>query len=172
MCESPLKLRRRRRPQDPGLNDEPGAPGRLTNPAAIGSESWLNAKQRYEELSLGNAFSVIEGHPAGPSYIRVRSESVPANEQQFLELIARRNSVVNKILKYKWKWVTIVNSPRSNPRTGETMWPSMTTVFDCDQFGVTLATGDQPRDRQTFALERVELSFDHALDRLVIKLDR
>ena len=111
-------------------------------------------------------------HFSGPSYIRRGSETFPASERQFNELIARRNSIVDKILEHKGKWVTVLNSPRNNPRMGESMWPGTTTVHDCDQFGVTLAMGDQPRDRQTFPLRQVELSFDHAVNQLIIKIDR
>lgn len=125
-----------------------------------------------------NAIAVIipssknRPHFAGPSYVRVGSETIMASENQFLELIARRNSMVNRILEYKGKWVTVINSPRHNPRMGESMWPGSTTLYDCDQFGVTLASGDQPRDRQTFPLSQIELSFDHSLNRLMIKIDR
>jgi Putative DNA-binding domain len=111
-------------------------------------------------------------HFAGPSYIRRFSSTYEASEQEFAELIARRNSMVDKILQHKGKWVTVVNSPRNNPRMGESYWPTTTTVFDCDQFGVTLATGDQPRERQTFPLRQIELSHDHQFDRLIIKIDR
>jgi len=111
-------------------------------------------------------------HFAGPSYIRVGSETIMASEKQFEELIARRNSVVNKILQYKGKWVTVCNSPKYNPRIGESWWPGNTIVYDCDQFGVTLTNGDQPRDRQTFPLSQIDLSFDHQANRLMIKIDR
>jgi hypothetical protein len=111
-------------------------------------------------------------HFAGPSYIRAGSETVMASEKQFNELIARRSSVVNKILEYKGKWVTVCNSPKYNPRIGESWWPGNTIVYDCDQFGVTLTNGDQPRDRQTFPLTQIDLSFDHQANRLTIKIDR
>jgi hypothetical protein len=112
-------------------------------------------------------------HFSGPSYIRRGSETFTASEKEFSELVARRNSVVEKILEYKGKSVTVLNSPRNNPRMGESMWPGHTTVYDCDQFGVTLGTiGDQPRDRQTFPLRQVEIAFDHARDTLLLKIDR
>jgi hypothetical protein len=111
-------------------------------------------------------------HFAGPSYVRVGSETVVASDPQFKELIARRNSVVSRILEYKGKWVTVCNSPKYNPRIGESWWPGNTIVYDCDQFGVTLTNGDQPRDRQTFPLTQIDLSFDHQANRLMIKIDR
>ncbi len=111
-------------------------------------------------------------HFSGPSFIRRGSETFEASEKEFEELIARRNSVTDRILAYKGKQVTVINSPRNNPRAGESMWPGNTTVYDCDQFCVTLATGTQPQDRQTFPLSQVDISFDNSINRLLLKIDR
>lgn len=111
-------------------------------------------------------------HFAGPSYVRRLSETCEASEQEFNELIARRNSKVTKILEHKGKWATVMNSRYAGPHLMESQWPPTTTVYDCDQFYLTLASGDQPRDRQSFPLEMVSLSFDHAANRLLIKLER
>jgi hypothetical protein len=91
---------------------------------------------------------------------------------EFDELIARHNSVTDRILAYKGKWVTVLNSPRNNPRALETQWPGNTTVCNCNQFYVTLMIGTDPSGQQTFALSRVDIGFDHVLNRLLLKIDR
>ncbi len=87
-------------------------------------------------------------------------------------MIARRNGKVSRILDYKGKQVTVMNSRRTGPHIAESHWPSNTIVYDCDQFYLTLATGTQPQDRSSFPLTQVDISFDHPVNRLLIKLDR
>jgi len=111
-------------------------------------------------------------HFSGPSFIRRMSETFEASEQEFEELIARRSSRVSRILDYKGKKVTVMNSCHSGPHISESYWPGNTTVYDCDQIYLTLATGTRPQDRSSFPLAQVQISFDHAVNRLLIKLDR
>lgn len=111
-------------------------------------------------------------HFSGPSYIRRMSETFEASEKEFAELIARRNSSTARILDYKGKQVTVVNSPKRGLHPMESLWPGNTTVYDCDQFCVTLAIGTQPQDRQTFPLSQVDISFDNQIGRLLLKIDR
>jgi predicted HTH transcriptional regulator len=111
-------------------------------------------------------------HFSGPSFVRRGSLSVPATEQEFSELIARRNSKASRLLDIKGKPVTIMNSRYRGQYLSESTWPGHTTVFDCDQFYVTLATGSGPKDRTSISLEQVEILFDHEYNRPLIKLDR
>lgn len=111
-------------------------------------------------------------HFSGPAYVRRLSETFPASEQEFSELIARRNSMVSKILDYKGKWVTVMNSRFAGPHIAESVWPPNASVYDCNRFFLTLAIGDQPRDRQSFPLEMVTIAHDHSRDTLLIKLNR
>ncbi len=87
-------------------------------------------------------------HFAGPSFIRRFSETFEASEQEFSELIKNRIHPM------------------------ESMWPGNTTVYDCDQFYVTLAIGTQPQDRQSFPLSQVDISYDNQIGRLLLKIDR
>jgi hypothetical protein len=111
-------------------------------------------------------------HFSGPSFIRQMSETVEASEQEFAELIARRNSKASRLLDMKHKPVTIMNSRYRGHHLSESTWPGNTTVFDCDQFYVTLATGSDPKDRTSISLDQVEVLFDHVYNCPLIKLDR
>ncbi len=84
-------------------------------------------------------------HFAGPSFIRRFSETFEA---------------------------TVINSPKNRIQPMESMWPGNTTVYDCDQFYVTLAIGTQPQDRQSFPLSQVDISYDNQIGRLLLKIDR
>ncbi|SRR6266446_7791133 len=93
-------------------------------------------------------------------------------QQEFNELIARRNSATARILEYRGKQVTVINSPKNRIHPMESMWPGNTTVYDCDQFYVTLAIGTQLQDRQSFPLSQVDISYDNQIGRLLLKIDR
>ena len=111
-------------------------------------------------------------HFSGKAFIRVGSESIDASEEHFNELVARRNSKASKILDYKGKYVTVMNSTRINGQTHESHWPGMVRIYDCDGMAVTLATGTDPKDRSMFPLTQVEVLFDYVQNRLLLKLDR
>jgi hypothetical protein len=111
-------------------------------------------------------------HFSGPSFIRRFSETFEASKQEFDELVARRNSKTARILEYKGKQVTVINSPKNRIHPMESMWPGNTTLYDCDQFYVTLAIGTQPQDRQSFPLPQVDISFDNQIGRMHLKIDR
>jgi Putative DNA-binding domain len=130
------------------------------------------AENGKQALAVVVPHSKSRPHFSGPAYIRDGSMTLPASAQQFTELIARHNSVTDRILAYKGKWVTVLNSPRGNPRMGESQWPGNTTVVDCDQFYVTLMIGNDHSGKQTFPINRLDLGFDFQLNRLVIKIDR
>lgn len=126
----------------------------------------------HQALALMVPPSEKKPHFSGPSFVRRLSETFEASEQEFQELIARRNSRISRILDYKGKQVTVINSRRTANHVSESYWPGNTTVYDCDQFYLTLATGTQPQDRSSFPLTQVEISFDHSVNRLLLKLDR
>lgn len=130
------------------------------------------AKNSRQALAVIVFHSTSRPHFSGPSYIRDGSMSLPASAKQFSELIARHNSVTDRILTYKGRWVTVINAPRHNPRLGESQWPGNTTIVDCDQFYVTLMIGTDHSGKQTFPINRLELGFDYQLNRLIIKIDR
>lgn len=115
--------------------------------------------------------SEMRPHFSGPAYVRNGSESIPASEQMFEELIASRNSKVNRILQYKGKTVSVVNRVQLPHGVDETHWNWDVKIFDCDQFYVTLISGE-PQLKQSFPLSRVNINFDHGGDRLLLELRR
>ena len=109
-------------------------------------------------------------HFAGPSYIRLGSTSPEASEQQFNELIAIRNGKAYRILQYKNQAITVMNVRRTANHVDESVWGGMTRVIGCDQFCVELANGTDPKDHRSIALDRVEISHDHILNRLLLRI--
>jgi len=101
-------------------------------------------------------------HIAGQSYVRDGSKSVVASKEQFERLIAARNSKVYRILEWKDKAIV-----KGNIRRGEQRPSSFgsATVADCNQFWVTLKTGNE---LIALRLERVEVSFDYNQNTLVL----
>jgi Putative DNA-binding domain len=107
-------------------------------------------------------------HFSGPSYIRTGSESPEASREQFHELISRRNSKVSRILEYRGKVISAANLDR-NGMLSE--WGGTITIHYCDQFYVTIgSTVDS--ERHSFPLSDVEISFDDARDRLLLRVKR
>ncbi|MGB8494777.1 MAG: ATP-binding protein [Candidatus Acidiferrum sp.] len=125
-------------------------------------------------LALAVIFPHSKKRPpfAGPAYVRIGAESIPATEEQFNELIARRNSKANKLLDHKGQFVTVMNSTKINGQIHESMWGGPVRIYDCDDTALTLAIGTDPKDRSMFPLSQVEVLFDHVQNRLLLKLDR
>jgi hypothetical protein len=110
-------------------------------------------------------------HFAGPSYIRNGSESLAASEQQFSELIARRNSKVSKILEFKGKQVSLFVLSIIGGVSRHVPLGDFVTVHYCDQFYVTLALTREPSsERRSFPLEQVLITYDDSNDRLLLKI--
>jgi predicted HTH transcriptional regulator len=108
-------------------------------------------------------------HFGGQSWVRVGSESLPASREQFSELIASRNSKVSKILEYKGKQISVMNSRWAGHTLMESHWGEAVTVHFCDQFYVTLETSTA---RHSFELDVVTISYDNNFHRLLLKLNR
>jgi hypothetical protein len=111
-------------------------------------------------------------HFSGPSFIRSGSETLEASDQEFNELIAMRNSKVSRILEFKGKTISVTNIARGTTHGMESNWGGTITVHYCDQFYVTLASGSEPSNRQSFPLSDVEISFDNAQVRLLLRVKR
>lgn len=109
--------------------------------------------------------SELRPHFAGLAYVRRGSETREASEEQFVELIAQRNSKAAQILQWKGKNVTVF------VRTGdsEIPWPSSTSVVDCNQFYVTLEKVPH-EPASSFPLSRVEINFDNLKRRLQLEV--
>jgi Putative DNA-binding domain len=115
-------------------------------------------------------------HFAGPAFIRDGSQSIPSSAKQFDTLIAERNSKVREIRKWIGKTVTF-HSTASTASSKQHMLAHQVlgsgrvlsgTVVDCNQFYVT---AEGPRGHQiSFPLRAVEITFDHATDRLELRV--
>lgn len=110
-------------------------------------------------------------HFAGKSYIRDGTQSPEASEQQFKELIAKRNSKVTHILEWKEKQITVetLNIEETARRTSNRVARTETKIIrECNQFYATL--GDEHFNVESVPLRRVELSFDHPNKRLKFEI--
>jgi len=102
-------------------------------------------------------------HFAGQSYVRVGSETKKASESQYEELLAQRQGKAFEILKWKNQDITMERT-----YTGRTSkYPSVAKVAGCNAFYVTLL---QANDSVSFALAKVEISFDDKERRLKLQI--
>jgi hypothetical protein len=109
--------------------------------------------------------SELRPHFAGLAYVRKGSETFDASEQQFDELIARRNSKAARILQWKGKNITAFVRNEDS----EIPWPKSTTLVDCDQFYVTIqAVPHEPPN--SYPLSRVEINFDNLRKTLQLEI--
>jgi hypothetical protein len=109
--------------------------------------------------------SEFRPHFAGLSYVRRGSQSDPASDEQFAELIAQRNSKAALILSWKGKNITALT------RTGdsEIPWPNNTVLADCNQFYATLKRYDY-EPPVSLPLSRIEINFDNLKCRLQLEI--
>lgn len=111
-------------------------------------------------------------HFAGHSYVRDGSQSVKASARQFDALVARRSSLVEELLRWVGKPVTM-NWLRPHNMGG----PRVINIYEseilaCTQWWVTLRYVDGPNPKtETYSLNRVQLSFDHKKDRLILEIE-
>lgn len=108
-------------------------------------------------------------HFAGPSYVRVGSETKVASEAQFAQLVAERQSKAYEILRWKGKEVTAAYMRAENLASlGTVHYVHILTVVDCNSFYVTLqhAAGQQ----ECLPLRRVSVSFDTDKNRLKLEV--
>src|SRR5437588_1930343 len=108
-------------------------------------------------------------HFAGPSYIRNGSESVPASEFQFAELIAMRSSKAAKILEFKGKIVSVISVIHARINTYPIQRQMQATVTDCNEFWVTLEF-EPSAGQRSIPLASVTLNFDNQNSRLQLTL--
>jgi hypothetical protein len=99
-------------------------------------------------------------HFAGPSYVRVGSETRVASEAQFNRLIAERQSTPYEILKWKGQEVTVaVLNPENSIRSlGLYLTTYSCLVIDCTTSYVVVQKPGA--ERLSFPLGRVTLSLD------------
>ncbi len=104
-------------------------------------------------------------HFAGPSYVRIGSETMAASESQYQALIAQRQSKAYEILKQKGMKVMvntiIYRGDRPYPKKTEAL------IVDCNPFYTTyLSSGN----RVSVPLSWIELSYDHSGDLLQMEI--
>jgi predicted HTH transcriptional regulator len=114
--------------------------------------------------------SALRPHFAGPSYVRKGSESLPASEEQFDELIASRNSKVRTILSFKGKPVKVINRYHRAQGIDETHWNKNPVVVFCNEWWVKLQ--DPGGALFTFPLSDITLSFDDGIKSLLLYVER
>lgn len=107
--------------------------------------------------------SPLRPHFAGHSYVRIGPETKKASESQYEDLLAQRQSKACEILKWKNQDITMERTYTA--RTGR--YPSVAKVAGCNAFCVTLLQGNDPI---SFALARVEISYDDKERRLKLEV--
>ena len=105
-------------------------------------------------------------HFAGPSYVRRGSTTEVASRSQFDELLARRLSKSEHILRWRGKPVSIDRMRTGNAvnLVGPVETSYAQTVSECNAFYVTFGDG------QSIPLRRVEISFDSGNKRLKLEI--
>src|SRR6202034_2896453 len=78
-------------------------------------------------------------HFAGPSFVRMGSETFEASATQLDELIASRSGKVYHLLRYVGESVTVENMGMlPNGLFSRTQWPDLAVILNCNEFWVTL----------------------------------
>ena len=131
----------------------------------IYSLSRILRKDGLEFLAVLIPGSSARPHFAGPSYVRVGPETKKASESQYSEMLAQRQAKSFEILQWKGKLVTVEQVLVG--RSGR--YDHAATVVDCNQFYVTLSSGDPPKPN-SISLRRVAISFDHLGSRLKLEV--
>jgi hypothetical protein len=113
-------------------------------------------------------------HFAGPSYVRDGSQTIKASAAQFANLVARRSSKVEELSKWVGKTVTIqyLSGDRVGPRF-ENMLAAV--LLECNQWYATVQLQNRQArgyDKESIALGRIEITFDHDHQRVSIDVRR
>jgi predicted HTH transcriptional regulator len=105
-------------------------------------------------------------HFAGPSYVRIGSETKVASEPQFQNLIAQRQNKAYEILKWKGKPIALAyrDDPKRMP-----FQPGHVILEDCNQFYLTYSID---RQRTSISLVDVVLSFEDKWNCLKLEVRR
>jgi hypothetical protein len=116
--------------------------------------------------------SELRPHFAGPSYIRVGSQSEEASQKQLDNLIAQHNSKVYRISQYIGKVVSVEFKFLHGNRTFTTgNWGNLLVkVSECNESWVTLTRSG---DARTFSypLNNVTLSYDDIKGQLMLQIE-
>lgn len=113
-------------------------------------------------------------HFSGPAYVRDGSQTKNASAEQFQQLIARRTSKVEELSSWVGKRITVefLAGGPTGPRLENTLYADL---LECTQWYITLKYQDrQPRnrERESIALDRVQISFDQLNNWLSVEISR
>jgi hypothetical protein len=111
-------------------------------------------------------------HFAGKSWVRDGTQTRDASEANIQEFIAKRNSKVAEILRWKDKAVTLhtLHPPEVALRVGRVANVISLMVHDCNSHWVTLKDAGNSPSRMSYTLKRIELSFDHQKQSLLLEI--
>jgi len=109
--------------------------------------------------------SELRPHFAGLAYVRRGSQTDPASEEQYDELIAQRSSKAGLLLRWKGKNVTVFVRTKDT----EIPWPNSTVLTECNHFYATFKRfAHEPAS--SFPLSRIEVNFDNLRGRLQLEI--
>lgn len=113
-------------------------------------------------------------HFAGKSYTRSGTQTLDASEENLRQFIAQRSSKVTEILKWKGQTVIVayLNPEETRYRVSRVSSRSAYVVDDCNAHWVTFRDLAMPPQRTAVSLLRVELSFDHKEECLILEVSR
>lgn len=116
--------------------------------------------------------SDLRPHFAGPSFIRVGSESLEASQEQLENLIAQRNSKAYRLSQYVGKAVSVTFKYLHGNRTFTTgSWgQQLVRVSECNESWVTLTTVSDGR-LHSYSLNNVTLSYDDVKRQLELQVE-
>jgi len=112
--------------------------------------------------------SASRPHFSGPAFVRHGGHTNEMTYEEYRESLAYQNSKAARILDYKGKQVTVINVNNTN----RTQWSVATKIDSCNQHYVTFSplSSSLTKDKLSFSLDRVQLSFDNPNDRLQVEL--
>jgi len=114
--------------------------------------------------------SELRPHFAGPSYIRVGSETFEATQQQLDRLIAMRSSKVYYLNQHIGEEVSAVNHTLlGNGTFMVSKFSNAPRIVECNEFWVTLQTGAGTTPF-SYMLRDVELNYDNQRKRLQLEI--
>lgn len=124
-----------------------------------------------EVLAIIIPGSADRPHFAGPSYVRVGSESREASEGQFNSLLASRNSKAGEVLKWRDKLITLDHMSTGDQTHvfGPVTSSERLFVTGCNQFYVTLENKTAGY-RKSIPLGRLDISYDEKNDCLRLEM--
>jgi predicted HTH transcriptional regulator len=115
--------------------------------------------------------SALRPHFAGQAYIRIGSDSKPASEPQFQNLIAQRQSKAYEILKWKGRVISAESVKKVGYSLSIASFNPAPVITDCNTHYVTISqgTGQEPIYVSSHPLDRVAISYDNEKHRLKLE---